>query len=204
MNNLRMLASAIGLTILLVSSGAYGSSFIIELQSGREVVTSHVWEEGEEIKFYTSQGTAGVPKALVKRIKTSSITYREKVSRSPLPPSTTEARASTSDKPSQAIANRDADIQRDAGNGQSSHEKKSEGAKSLTAGDVRTYHAKKVMLTAELDAATNRYLAASGAKNPDAKKAALDDMRAFSTKIIELGDEVKKKNGGMLPDWWNE
>ncbi len=60
------------------------------------------------------------------------------------------------------------------------------------------------MLTSELDAATNTSLAASAARNPDAKKAALDYMRAYCKKISELGDEVKKKNGGVLSDWWNE
>jgi hypothetical protein len=203
MNNRSILASVIGLTIFILFSRVHGSSFIIELKNGREVTTSHVWEEGDEIKFYAPQGTAGFPKALVKRIKTSTV-FNDKVSRSSLSPSTSDARVSTTHTPSQTTLNRNTETLQGVGNSEFAQEEKPAGDKSLKIGDAQSYRAKKLMLMSELDAATKKYLAASGAKDPDAKKAALDDMREFSKKIIDLADEVKKKNGGVLPVWWNE
>jgi hypothetical protein len=204
MNNLRILASIIGLTIFLLSSVVHGGSFIIELKNGREVTTSRVWEEGEEIKFNSPQGTVGFPKALVKRIKTSIAVYNDKSVRSSLSPSASDAKVSTIDEKSQTNANRETESREEVGNGKLSQEQKPAGDKSIKAGDAQAYRAKKLILTSGLDDATNKYLTASGARNPDAKQAALDDMRGYSKKILDLGDEVKKRNGGILPGWWNE
>jgi hypothetical protein len=204
MNNLRILASVIGLTIFLLSSRVYGSSFIIELKNGREVATSRVWEEGDEIKFYAPQGTAGFPKALVKRIRTLTAASNDKTTMSSLSPSTSDAKAPTTGEPSQTNANQEIESRENVENGKSSQEQRLASDKSPKAGDAQEYRAKKLTLTSGLDDATNKYLAASGARNPDAKQAALDNMREYSKKIIDLGDEVKKKNGGVLPEWWNE
>jgi hypothetical protein len=204
MNNLRIFASLIGLTICLMSSVVHGGSFIIELKNGREVTTSHVWEEGDEIKFYAPQGIAGFPKTLVKHIKPSTLVSNDKSARSSLPPSASHATPSTTHKPSQTTSNRKTETLQDVENGELSQEQKLASDKSLKTGEAQACRAKKLILTSRLDDATNKYLAASGARNPDAKQAALDDMREFSKKIIDLGDEVKKKNGGVLPEWWNE
>ncbi len=204
MNNRKIVACVIGLTIFILFSRVHASSFIIELQNGREVTTSHVWEEGDEIKFYAPQGTAGFPKALVKRIKTSTLVRNVKTSRSDLSPNASDVRVSTTDRPSQTTSNRDTETLQAIGNSESAQAEKPAGDKSLTPGDAQSYRVKKQMLMSELDAATKKYLAASASKDPGAKKAALDDMRECSKKVIELGDELKKKSGGVLPDWWNE
>jgi hypothetical protein len=140
----------------------------------------------------------------VKRIRTSTAVYNDKSARSSLSLSASEAKAPTTSGPSQANANRAIESREDVENGKLSQEQKLASDKSLKAGDAQAYRAKKLILTSGLDDATNKYLAASGARSPDAKQAALDDMRKYSKKIIDLGDEVKKKNGGVLPEWWNE
>jgi flagellar biosynthesis/type III secretory pathway chaperone len=70
--------------------------------------------------------------------------------------------------------------------------------------DLMSDGEKKSRLTSQLDAATKRYREASEAGNLDAKKSALNDMRAYRKKIFKLMDEVKNKNEGELPTWWNE
>src|SRR5262245_15298678 len=70
MSHRQILAAMIGFTIVVVFARAHATSFIIELTNGREVTTSHVWEDGDDIKFDAPQGTAGFPKTLVKRITT--------------------------------------------------------------------------------------------------------------------------------------
>jgi hypothetical protein len=204
MSNFKILVAAFGGTIFVMCSQVHATSFIIELNNGREVTTSRVWEEGNEIKFSSPQGTAGIPKSLVKRIKTSTVVYNDQSARRSISPSDRDAMASTAGEKSQDSANRETERRDDVGNGKLPQEQKSATDKSIKAGDAQEYRAKKLTLTSGLDEATNKYLAASGARNPDAKQAALDDMREYSKKIIDLGDEVKKKNGGVLPEWWNE
>jgi hypothetical protein len=190
MHPLSMLAMAIGLTIVLVSTPAHAASLLIELKNGREVSTSHVWEEGDEIKFYTPYGTAGVSKHHVKRIKAATTVSHDKGSKTSLPPSPMAPEVATTDTRSKKDPQQDGDSRREEGKGQPSSDTQQDGGVGLTAGEAQAYHAKKVMLTAELDHATQKYLEASGARNRDA--------------ILDLGDEVKKKNGGVLPPWWND
>lgn len=60
------------------------------------------------------------------------------------------------------------------GTRQASPAKTPDRAKGLDADEAQSYHAKKVMLMGQLDDATKTYLEASEAREPDAKKAALD------------------------------
>ena len=187
MNYVRRLALMIGLTMVPLSSLAHATSFIIELHNGHEVITPRVWEEGNEIKFSIYQGTAGVPRALVKRIKTSGLVNNDKVARSSIPQSPDET-----DKLTEKISQNETDIRDQERNVKSEAE------------DLMSDGEKKSRLTSQLDAATKRYREASEAGNLDAKKSALNDMRAYRKKIFKLMDEVKNKNEGELPTWWNE
>lgn len=64
--------------------------------------------------------------------------------------------------------------------------------------------AEQARLTRQLEEATTRYREASGARDREAKRTALADMRAYRKRILELGEAVKARHGGMLPAWWNE
>jgi hypothetical protein len=199
MNYVRRLALMIGLTMVPLSSLAHATSFIIELHNGHEVITPRVWEEGNEIKFSIYQGTAGVPRALVKRIKTSELVNNDKVARSSIPQSPDET-----DKPTEKISQNETDIRDQERNVKSEDEKKHNSGMTHEAEDLMSDGEKKSRLTTQLDAATKRYREASEAGNLDAKKSALNDMRAYRKKIFKLMDEVKNKNEGELPTWWNE
>jgi hypothetical protein len=134
-----------------------------------------MWEEGDDMKFFIAQGTAGVPKALVKRIKTSEKSSKHK-----------------------------SDIRHETGHGQSSHEKNDGGDMKHQEGASHAYREKKLALTSNLDDARKKYLEATAEKNLDAQQGALEEMREVSKRIYALADEVKEKHGGVLPAWWNE
>ena len=71
-------------------------------------------------------------------------------------------------------------------------------------GDSPSDREQQSTLMSQLNAATEKYLHASGARDLAAKQQALTDMRDYSKRIYALGDEVKEKHGGTLPAWWDE
>ena len=175
MHHTSRLALIIGLTMGWLSSPAHATPWIIALTNGRELTTTHVWEDGEELKFVFADGTAGVPKALVTRITTA----------------TTRA--------TPARDRRDA-----AGQGPSAPETAADGTLQRQAGASQADRAQKVALMTHFDAARQQYLEAMAAKNPDAEQGALEDMQAVSKRLYALADAVKAKHGGVLPTWWND
>jgi hypothetical protein len=204
MPHLRSVALVLGCLSVLVAPLAQAGSFIIELTNGRELLTSHVWEEGDEVKFYASQGAAGIPKALVKRIRTADRVRHDQVSRSTLAPSASDSHASTTDGPSATSGQHGTAARQERGQGSLQQSTQEKGEARRHQGDVNAYREQKARLMSQLDEANKAYLAASGARNPDAKKAALDEMRGYSRQFYALADEVKAKHGGTLPAWWNE
>ena len=70
--------------------------------------------------------------------------------------------------------------------------------------EAHAYRERKATLMSQLDEANKTYLAASGARNPEAKRAALQEMRAYSKQFYALADEVKATHGGTLPAWWHD
>jgi hypothetical protein len=201
---LASVALVLGCMSVFITPLAQAGSFIIELTNGRELLTSHVWEEGDEVKFYASQGTAGIPKALVKRIRTADRVRHDQVSRSTLAPSASDSHASTTDE-SSARGGQHATEARQAGaHGASQQNTPASAEARRHQGEANAYREQKARLMSQLDEANKTYLAASGARNPDAKKAALEEMRGYSKQFYALADEVKAKHGGTLPAWWND
>jgi hypothetical protein len=204
MNNFRRLALVIGLMIVWLSSLVHATSFTIELNNGSEITTAHVWEEGDEIKFSIYQGTAGVHRALVKSVQISVLVYSDRASRNSIPLSPTDLRSSMVDKRSETSSAKVSEIRHEDGDGQFSREKKYGDETRRQEGAFHAYREKKLALTSKLDEAANKYLQAIAAGNPDAQKGALAEKREVSKQIYALADEVKAKNGGVLPAWWNE
>jgi hypothetical protein len=175
MNHATRSAVIIGLTICWLFSLAHATSWTIELTNGRELTTTHVWEDGGELKFFTAQGTAGVPRTIVKRITPSANDLKPE-----------------SDNP------------HEAGMAQSAPEQKKSGDMQYQEGVSAADREKKLALTSQLEDARKKYVEATAAKNPASQKGALDAIKAASKKLYALADEVKQKHGGVLPAWWNE
>jgi len=204
MPHLRSVAVLLGGLSVLVAPLVQVGSFIIELMNGRELTTSHVWEEGDELKFDASQGTAGIPETLVKRVRTADRVHHDQVSRRAVASSAPDAHASTTEGPSATSEHHGAKARQARGQGSLQQSTQEKGGARLQEWDANAYHEQKAKLMSQLDEANKTYLAASGARNPDTKKAALDEMRGYSKQFYALADEVKEKKGGTLPAWWNE
>jgi hypothetical protein len=190
--------------MLCLFSMAHAASFTIEFTNGHAVVTSRVWEEGDELKFEMYQGTAGVPRTLVKRITSVSLVSHDSVARSATALSSGDPGASMLDNRSAPSAPQEAEAGRTAGQRIPDPAAKQASQRTATAADISADREQKSVLTRQFDDAKQRYQEASAAGNLDAKQAAWDDVTAYRKKLIELADAVSQKNDGVVPPWWNE
>ncbi len=60
------------------------------------------------------------------------------------------------------------------------------------------------MLKGKIDESVASYLEASGNRDPEAKQKAREEMTDLSGQIYDLTDELKEKNKGVLPEWWEK
>lgn len=150
------------------------SAFMIHLKNGQSFQTDRYWEDGGEIKFHRYGGVVGIKKDLVREIEEVDLPEDKKpVEEKPPQPAET---AKKKVKPP---------------------EKEKAGKKSLD----ECFEEKKE-LTEKLNAALQRLREATRNKDKAAKKKATEDMRKFSGEIHKLTDEVKRINGGELPEYW--
>jgi hypothetical protein len=204
MKHVISLACMIGLASVLLCTSAHTAAWLIELHNGRELIARSAWEEGDYLMFDTAHGTAGVPKAQVKRMTPATTVSDDKVWRRAFPGTPPETRSSPTATRAEPRVEQDTGTTREAGDANASAEHPSDGDRRVPAGEVTSDRAKKARLTSQLDEATQRYREAAAANHLEMKSAALADMRAYRKQILELGDEVKHKHGGELPSWWNE
>ena len=186
------------IALLVWAASPVQASFIIALQNGREMRTSQVWEEGAEVKFITPQGTMGVPKALVKSIKALAPARGSAPKHASRHEAPDADRAATGTR-AEARPPSPADPRRDA---KTPPEQTTGGSRERHAADAQADRAKKRHLMQQLHEATETYLASSAARYVEAKQAALSSMRAYSTQVIDLEEDVKRRHGGVLPPWW--
>jgi hypothetical protein len=175
MNQVRRYVVIIGLALGWLSSPADASSWVIELTNGRAITASRVWEEGDDLKFAMTHGSAGVSKALVKRV-------------------TSATKRATSEH----------DIRQAAGQGSSPQAATEDGVMQSQKSTSQADREQKLALTTQLADARKKYLEAMVARNPSAEQEALENMQAVYKQIYALADAVKAKHEGALPAWWNE
>lgn len=70
--------------------------------------------------------------------------------------------------------------------------------------DIESYREKKSELKRRFDEASEKYREALRRQDLAGKEKASEEMREFSRQAYDLADEVKEKNKGVLPDWWEE
>jgi hypothetical protein len=169
----------------LVSPLAQAASYHIQLKNGREFITTRVWEEGGELRFSLPAGTVGVPREAVHAITEVGV------------PAPSQARgAPAASQPTAPVVSPPAT---------SRGPESSAEARTRPEGDALTsYRAKKAVLMEALDGARTQHLDAITAKDQAAKQRSLEAMRGFGKQIDELAEEVKAKNQGKLPGWWQD
>ena len=196
MRKLIVLVSSVSVALLLCPSfGA--ASYLIRLNNGGQFVVSQYWEEDAQLKFYSHGGVVEIPKRSVAKISETNVAYgagtdsgfeatvEDKVKQEP-----TIAPSGKGQIPSQDDALRKKT--------RSTRKNKDEVI------DFEYYQKKKWLLKAKVDEALERFREASSNKESQAKREAIQDMTRISDQIFDLADELKQKNGGVLPYWWED
>ena len=70
--------------------------------------------------------------------------------------------------------------------------------------DIEYYKKEKQRLEQELDETKRRYLSSLEKGDKKTKHAASRDALKINVQIDQLKKELKEKNKGVLPEWWNE
>jgi hypothetical protein len=184
----------IALIIFQGASLTWGASYLLHLKNGNELRTSHYWEEGDEIRFYVYGGVAGIQKGFVSRVTTSNVNYKEdrsdkedlEKSQTPIVLSGPRSKGS----PQIQIGKKESQSGGNAEKGE--------------VVDFDYYRERRAALKEKLEDAILRNREATARKDQEAKELTRKEYLGFSKQIIDLGDELKRKNKGVLPDWWQE
>jgi len=159
------------------------SSYLIELKNGRRFITNQYWEEGNQVKFFYYGGEVGIQKDFVQEIKDSDLPYKEEVFEEKAPPAP--------DTPE--IASKKA--------GKKAGEKTEAKSKEI---DVEYYQAKNEELWEKYRDAKERYDQSKLDRDEFVGNEAKEEIKEALDKLNELSRELKKKDNGILPDWWQD
>jgi len=173
------------------------ASYQIQLKNGSEIKTSHYWEEGDEIKFYAYGGVAGIQKGLVSRVITSNVPYKED--------SSSKEDMEKSQSPSVLSGPKSKESAQTRENEIADRTDRSDGKRGekIEAIDFESYRERKAVLKEKLEDALQRNREATAKQDQGLKESTRKDYLDFSKQILDLGDELKKKNNGVLPAWWD-
>ncbi len=155
------------------------ADFIITLKSGSQLRTDLYWEEGNQIKFQTKGGVTGIPEEFVASIIEKA---NDPTDSPPFPPEISKEGQEGKD-----AANRG----------------KKKNRKAEEVNPLKEFYEQKKEKELQLNEALARLRESTRNKDKTAKKKARQDMRKFAEEMYAIADEVKKRNGGKLPDhWW--
>lgn len=176
----------LAMIILQASHLAWGGSYLIQLKNGGEVRTSRYWEEGAEIKFSIYGGVAGIQKGFVNEIKEINLVLRHRFEKS---------RSDSGDegkfKEGTKVERTDQD---QSGNGGTQTQN------NLI--DSSYYQQQKQMIRQKMEEVTQAYEEASRKRDAEAKEQARQERAELSRRLIDLTEELKRQNDGVIPDWW--
>jgi len=169
--------------IFLLSSTSF-AEYVIKLKNGSSILTQKFWEERGEIRYYYADGIAGIPKENVISFVTLKEAPSEKVSLA-------KERASEM-KEVQAVLNKVSE--------KSVEELRQEAKKEEI--DIEYYKKKRALYVAKFEEAYEKYLRATSERDEVAKIEAWKDFNHFGGHVIALEQDLKKKNHGVIPEWW--
>ncbi len=182
------LGAVILMAIFLVSSIA-SADYVIKLKNGRAVETASYWEEKDELKFQWQGGVASLPKKTVVSIVKVEEKFPDRVHkeeeptpavRETAPETTNEAKKGAEGKTPSARESKEKEI------------------------DPAYYKKQKAHYTELFEQAYQRYLDATSRRDEEGKKKAWEEFNRFGGQVVSLEAELKKKNDGVVPQWWKE
>ena len=168
------------------------SAFVIHLKNGQAFQTDSYWEDGGEIKFHRYGGVVGIKKDLVREIEEVVDLPEDKKAVKDKPIQPAEAAKKKVKPPEKADDVEKAEVPEAA--------EKTDN--DLV--DIEYYKREKQRLEQELDEAKRRYLSSLENGNKETKHAASRNALKINIQIDQLKKELKEKNKGILPKWWNE
>ena len=185
--------AAIVLTFFL-SSTAF-ADYVIKLKNGRSVETERYWEEKDAIKFQYQGGVASLLKknilSIVKveeKFSERSSKQKEQSPASAIPVETKKASAPEMAKATPGEASKEAEV-------------KETDKKEI---DIESYKKQKVYYTEQFEQAYQRYLEATSRRDVEGKKKAWEEFNNYGGKVVSMEEELRKKNNGIVPQWWKE
>ena len=191
----RLLSFVIAVVFLGGSIPVAMAGYEIELKNGRVLPTQKFWEENGIIKFYWESGIASIPKGVIRSVKF--------VEDAPVAKASTLKEATPkpmSTPPQDPIPHPKStppkEIQKEV--------KTEEPGPAKEKIDAEYYKEQKALFRGKYEQAHERYLEASSRHDPEAKKEAWEEFIRYGGKVGALEEELKKKNQGVLPRWWNE
>jgi hypothetical protein len=184
----------VNLLFLACSSFCF-PSYVIELESGSELIVDHHWKDEGKIAFYFHGGIVAIPSYLVRSIRESDLPSAQENS-SLGPGDETQEVEGQSEMTSSKTRERQPHQSMVTTGAQPAA-----GENSKETG-FEYYKKQRLLLKSELQDATRRFREASSNKDPKAKQEAIQDMTQISQKLYRLAKELEEKNMGVLPDWW--
>ncbi len=70
--------------------------------------------------------------------------------------------------------------------------------------DIEQYKKQKAYYTEQFEQAYQRYLEATSRRDEEGKKKAWEEFNNFGGKVVSMEAELRKKNNGVVPQWWKE
>jgi len=185
---------AILLTILL-GSPAF-ADYVITLKNGRTVETEKYWEEKGEVKFNWEGGVASIPKKQVVSIKW----VKEKFTPRKYP--SQDSTAEKEKKELQLEAKKEPQLE--ARQASPKDAEKSDSSAGFKESEKEFYKKQKAHFTGQFEDAYQRYLEATSRRDEEGKKKAWEEFNYFGGQVGSLETELRKRNNGVVPEWWKE
>lgn len=170
----------IGVVVLFSATVSY-SAFAIKLKNGRNIYAESYWIEGDHVHLQFKSGVMKIRKNEIQSITETKGRIPDE-EESPRPPEQKPGEK-PGEKPSVAT--------------------KEEKPSAPLSGkeEIESYKNKKREIQKRLDEAKEVYF---NTTNKDEKDKARKIMLSISNELFNLQEEVKKKNNGIIPKWWQE
>lgn len=193
----KAVAGAVILTFLL-SSSAF-ADYVIKLKNGRTVETASYWEEEGQVKFQWQGGVASFPKKNIASIvkvkeKFSGSEGKEKAAPVPAAPE----KAAVAEKAENKAETKEPPRQ------EKEPAPETAGSQEITPKEIENYKKQKAYYAEQYEEAFQRYMEATSRKDVEGKKKAWEEFNRHGGKVISLEAELRKRNNGAVPQWWNE
>ena len=212
---MKTILTAIAAAVFVVVSSLCFASYVIHLKSGHSFQTDRYWEEGGEIKFKRYGGVVGVRKDLVQEIEeVEDLPEENEAADKPETPSATEKaddvkKTEVPEAAEKAEASEDV-VVKDEGTGDKSEQEKTTGKgkeerkKEEKKIDKARYKNKKIVLMEKFRQARQELRDARETRDKQGIKKAKKDLKHVEKEIHALLVNLRKENGGLLPQWWFE